>query len=69
MNAKQKIQAAIAYKGITQAELAKMLGMSAQVFSKRISTGKFTLQEWEKIAEVLGAKFEAAFVFPDGGRI
>lgn len=45
------------------------MGMSQQNFSKRLMVGKFTKEEYERMAEILGAKFIFRFEFPDGTRI
>lgn len=66
MTAKQHIEMGIAYCGITNAELARRLGWSPQLLNKRLNTGKFTVEEWQRIAEALGAEYRATFIFPDG---
>lgn len=67
MDIPMKIRLAETYAGITEAELARRFGSnSQQAFIQRMKTGKFTSAELEKIAEALGARFEYAFVFPDG---
>lgn len=45
------------------------MGMSQQNFSKRLQVGKFSKEEYEKMAEILGAKFVFRFEFPNGTRI
>ena len=69
MEAKKKIQAALGYAGISQAELARRLGITPQQLSSRIATGKFTLSEWERIAGAMGARLTVTIDFQDGGRI
>lgn len=66
MTAKKIITIGIAYAGITAAELAARLGWSPQLLNKRMNTGKFTVEEWQKIAAALGADFLIGFKFPDG---
>ena len=66
MECRQFIKIATATAGITQAELSKRLNMSPQLFNQRIATGKFTLEEWQRIAAALGADFLIGFQFPDG---
>ncbi len=44
------------------------MGMSQQLISKRLKTGKFTQAEYEKMAAILGAEYHAVFVFPDGNK-
>lgn len=45
------------------------MGMSQQNFSKRLRVGKFTKEEYEQMAELLGAEFVFRFEFPNGVRI
>jgi len=66
MTARQLIEMGIAYAGITNSELARRLGWSPQLLNKRLNTGKFSLEEWEKIAAALGATAKVGFSFPDG---
>ena len=66
MTARQIIEMAVAYAHISNSELARRLGWSPQLLNKRLNTGKFTVDEWAKIAEALGAQAQLGFVFPDG---
>ena len=69
MTARQIVEMGVAYCGITNSELARRLDWSPQLLNKRLNTGKFTVEEWEKIAEALGAKARIGFVFPDGREV
>ena len=69
MTAKTLIDMACAYADISKSELARRLGWSASRLSNRIGVGKFTLEEWEKIGEAMGARAEMTFVFDDGKKI
>lgn len=69
MTAKQVVEMAVAYTGITNSELARRLGWSPQLLNKRLNTGKFTVEEWVQIGEALGAKARVGFDFPDGKEI
>jgi DNA-binding XRE family transcriptional regulator len=69
MTFEQKINMAAAYKGISQAELARRIGVSPQSFNKKAKRGTFVPGELEKIAEALGAVYRFGFVFPDGKEI
>ena len=69
MTAKQLIEMGLAYSGITQAELARRLEWSPQLLNNRIKTGKFSIEEWEMIAEALEAKAKICFLFPDGKEV
>ena len=63
---KQKVEAACAIAGITVTQLGAQMGMSQQSISNRLKTGKFTKEEYEKMAQIMGAKFTFQFEFPDG---
>ncbi len=69
MNTEQKIKMALAYAGISQAELARRLGTSPQNFNPKMKNGTFTLEDFEKMATALGASWSASFEFPDGTRV
>ena len=69
MTIEKKINMATAYKGISQAELARQIGMSPSNFNQKIKRETFTLDELEKIASALGAIYRFGFVFPDGTEI
>lgn len=69
MNIEQKINMAIAYKGISQAELARKVNITPANFNKRLKVGKFSQEELERIAEALGGSYVFGFEFPDGMRI
>lgn len=66
MTARQIVEMAVAYCGITNAELARRLDWSPQLLNKRLNTGKFTVSEWQLIASALGASVKICFSFPDG---
>lgn len=66
MNIEQKINMAIAYKGISQAELARRLGTSPSNFNQKVKRNTLTKEELEQIANAIGADWRAEFVFPDG---
>ena len=69
MTAKQVVEMAVAYAGVTNSELARRLGWSPQLLNKRLNTGKFTVEEWVQIGEALGVKARVGFDFPDGKEI
>lgn len=66
MTITKKIKMALAYKGMSEAELAKKLETSPSAFNQRMKTGKFTSTELEKIAEILGGTYRYSFEFSDG---
>ncbi len=69
MTLEKKINMALAYYGISQAELARRLGTSPANFNHRLKSGTFKIEELEKIAEALGAKFTYTFDFEDGTKV
>ncbi len=70
MSKEQRIKAAIAYSGISQAKLAVLINMTPSNFNQKLKRDTFTDEELVQIAESLGAKFQpCAFVFPDGTTI
>lgn len=62
----QQINMALAYKGISQAELARLIGTSPSNFNQKVKRNTFTKEELEQIATALGGTWRAEFVFPDG---
>lgn len=66
MTMEQRIKTAATYKGLSQAKLAAAIGMTASNFNQKLKRGTFSEEEVQRIAEALGASYEAAFVFPDG---
>jgi len=55
--------------GITQAELAKRLNTSPQAWNKRLKTGKFSDDDFRRIAEALGCNYKSGFYFSDGNKV
>lgn len=50
---KNKLRARIIEQGMTQAQLAKEIGISEKTFSLKINSGKFGLDEAEKMIKIL----------------
>ena len=69
VNITQKIKMALAYKGMSEAELARSMGTSPSAFNQRMKTGKFSSEDMDRIADALGGKYFFGFEFPDGTRI
>ena len=66
----QKIKMVLGYKQIKEAELARLINTSPSAFNQRMKTDKFTIEDLEKIANILGGKFiPGSFEFPDGTKI
>ena len=69
MTIQQKIMVAMDIAGITQSELAAKIGTSPAALSKRIKTGKFSDEDFSKMAEAMGCEYKSGFYFPDGQKI
>ena len=66
MTIEQKINMALAYKGMSQAELARKIGTTPSNFNKKVKRDTLTKEEMEKIARALGGSWRAEFVFENG---
>ena len=69
MTIAQKLNMALSYKGISQAELARRIGTAPSNLNQKVKRNTLTKEELEQIAEVLGGTWRAEFVFPDGTKI
>ena len=69
MTISQKIKMALAYKEMSEAELARAIGSSPSAFNQRMKTGKFSSEEMEKIANALRATYYYGFEFEGNVRI
>ena len=65
----QRINMALGYKGLSQAALARAIGMTPSNFNQKIKRDTFSSEEMEQIAAALGAVYIVAFEFPDGTKI
>lgn len=63
MTIEQKIKMALAYAGISQAELARRTGTTPSNLNQKIKRNTLTMEELEKIAEAMGGKWKAEFDF------
>lgn len=66
MTIPEKIRLALAYKRMSESELARQLGTTPSAFNQRMKTGKFSSEDLERIAAVIGADYLFTFKFPDG---
>ena len=66
MTTAQKINMALAYKGISQAELARRIGTTPSNLNRKVKRNTLTKEEMEKIARALGGSWRAEFVFENG---
>lgn len=62
----EQIKTAAIHANVSITELAKRFGISQPGFTQRMKTGKFTKEELEKIANILGCEYFSCFRFPDG---
>ena len=69
MTMEQKINMAVAYKGMSQAALARAIDMTPSNFNQKLKRDTFSKEELEKIADALGAVYVSTFEFPDGTKI
>ena len=69
MTIEQKIKMLLAYKGISQAELARKIEMTPSNLNQKIKRNTLTKEELENIAATLGCKWRAEFVLDDGTTI
>ena len=65
----KKIKMALAYKGMSEADLARKFGSTPAAFNQRMKTERFSAEELQKIGEILGARYVFGFEFPDGTKI
>lgn len=66
MTIEQKLNMALSYKGISQAELARKIGTTPSNLNQKVKRNTLTKEELEKIAVALGCTWRAEFVFEDG---
>lgn len=66
MTTEQKINMALAYKGISQAELARRIGTTPSNLNRKVKRDTLTKEEMEKIARALSGSWRAEFVFENG---
>lgn len=66
MTIETKIKMALSYLGISQAELAQMIGTTPSNLNQKIRRNTLKKEEMEQIATALGGEWRAEFVFSDG---
>ena len=69
MTIEKKINMALVYKGISQAELARLMETSPSNLNLKIKRETLRQEDLDKIAEALGATYHTFFEFPDGTKI
>ena len=66
MSITDKIRMALAYKNMSEADLARALEMSPQALNQKLKRGKMSTEELQEIAAAMGAEYCFAFRFKDG---
>lgn len=66
MTIEQKLKMALAYVGVSQAELARRIGTTPSNLNQKVKRNTLTNEEMEQIAAALGGNWRAKFVFDDG---
>ncbi len=66
---KQKIDAACMMAGITVTELGARMGYSQSGISMKLRNCKFSLEDYENMAEILGCEYHSYFEFPNGNKV
>ena len=69
MTMAQKINMAVAYKGMSQAALARSINMTPSNFNQKLKRETFSTEELNQIAKALGGIYEFGFAIPDGTKI
>ena len=59
------IRAKIVENGMTQQQVAEKIGMSAKTFSIKMNSGKFGLDEAEKLIKILNIENPEKYFFAD----
>ena len=54
---------------VSEAELARRLGKSPQSFNSKMKRESFTVDDLNKIAEVLGVQFNREFILANGENV
>jgi hypothetical protein len=66
MDTSKKIKMALAFLGISEAELARRLDTSPQALGQRIKRCKWSADDLTKLSAALGCEIVVEFRFPDG---
>lgn len=66
MTVEQKLKMALSYRDISQAELARKMNTTPSNLNQKVKRNTLTKEELESIAEILGGRWRAEFVFDDG---
>lgn len=64
-----KVAEALERAGMSQEKLADSMGMKPQALRRKINRGKLSVEEMQKIAKVMGAKYKSHIELPDGTEV
>lgn len=68
MGMTEKVRILLIKKGnLSEAELARRMGISPQNLNKKMKRDNFTEKDLTAIAQALGCSFEANFIVPETG--
>ena len=62
------INMAAAHKGISQADIARGIGITPSNFNQKVKKDSFNKSDMLTIAEFLGCSYTTFFEFPDGAK-
>lgn len=69
MDAAKKVRMLMANHNLTASKLSEIAGFTQSNFSKKLKTNSFSLEDLDKIAAAVDAKFEFFFFLEDGSKI
>lgn len=69
MTTEQLVKVALSYRGMTQAELAKKIGMTPANFNARLKRNSFRREDMEAMAAAMDMEFIFTFKMKDGTMI
>lgn len=64
----KKVRVLLAERGVTQTQLAEMLGMRQSNISMKLSRDNMTEADLQKIADALNCDFEGTFILRENGK-
>lgn len=63
MTVEQKLRMALAYKDMSQSELARKMGISPQSLNRKLNSGSLRLKDITAMADAIGCKPKITFDF------
>lgn len=68
MKTKEMIELSLIHANMNKSDIGRHFDISQPAISRRIKISKFTKEELEEIAHVMGAEYHSYFEFPDGAK-